>query len=73
MAIDFFLYDLALYLDTHPNDRRALLIFNDYVNKAYAMKRNYEMAYGPLELARETNGVEWKWIDNPWPWEYSNN
>ena len=70
MEIDFFLYDLSLYLDTHPNDRRALLIFNDYVNRAYVMKQNYEKAYGPLVSFRETNGIEWMWIDNPWPWEY---
>jgi len=64
MEIDFFLDDLALYLDTHPNDRRALLIFNDYVNRVYAMKQNYERVYGPLISSRETNGIEWKWIEN---------
>jgi len=73
MAIDFFLYDLALYLDTHPTDRRALLTYNDYLKKAKAMCENYERAYGPLKQARETNGIEWAWIDSPWPWEYQHN
>ena len=73
MAIDFFLYDLALYLDTHPCDRRALLTYNDYLKKEKAMSENYERAYGPLKQERETNGIEWAWIDSPWPWEYSHN
>ncbi|MBP5427262.1 MAG: spore coat protein CotJB [Clostridiales bacterium] len=73
MAIDFFLYDLALYLDTHSGDRRALLTFNDYLKRVNAMKENYERAYGPLTYDRRTNGINWQWIDCPWPWEYSYN
>ena len=73
MAIDFFLDDLALYLDTHPCDRRALLTYNDYLKRAKAMRENYERAYGPMQHARETNGIQWEWIDSPWPWEYSYN
>lgn len=73
MAVDFFLDDLALYLDTHPMDRRALLTYNDYLKRAKAMRENYERAYGPLTHERETNGIEWTWIDCPWPWEYSHN
>ena len=73
MAIDFFLYDLGLYLDTHPNDRRALLTFNDYLKKAKAMKENYERAYGPLTHNRMTNGLEWQWVNGTWPWEYQYN
>ena len=26
---DFYLYDLNLYLDTHPNDKNALAKFNE--------------------------------------------
>ena len=37
------------------------------------MKENYERAYGPLKQATETNGIEWAWVDGPWPWEYSHN
>lgn len=73
MEVDFFLYDLSLYLDTHPTDRRALLTFNDYLKRAKVLRENYERAYGPLTHATMTNGLEWQWVEGAWPWEYQYN
>jgi hypothetical protein len=35
-AIEFMTVDLNLYLDTHPNDRRALNEYNYYVRQLQA-------------------------------------
>jgi len=62
--------DAALYLDTHPQDMKAL----EYFNK-YSMLRNealaaYSKSYGPLTIDTATNNMlKWEWIDEPWPWE----
>lgn len=68
MALEFSLIDLNLYLDTHPSDRRALTLFNEYTMRLNDMKKRYENEFGPL-TASFPSGCPWKWIENPWPWE----
>lgn len=69
MAVDFKLYDLQLYLDTHPFDREALCKYQNLVNECDALKDEYEEKYGPLTANAAAGDCEWKWIKNPWPWE----
>lgn len=74
MQLDFRLKDLQLFLDTHPNEQRAIDEFNMSANKANLMRENYEKLYGPLNVMnKDNNTAPWKWIDGPWPWEYSEN
>ena len=47
-AIEFMTIDLNLYLDTHPDDCRAMNEYNYYVRQLQSLKREYEMQYGPL-------------------------
>lgn len=68
MAADFTVYDLALYLDTHPTDQRALAIFNNAAHHARMLRCRYEQMYGPLTF-QSAVGNTWKWIESPWPWE----
>jgi spore coat protein JB len=68
MAADFTVYDLALYLDTHPTDQRALAIFNNAAHHAKMMRCRYEQMYGPLTFYSGANST-WRWIESPWPWE----
>lgn len=69
-AIEFMTVDLNLYLDTHPNDRRALNEYNYYTRQLQALKREYEMRYGPLSnFGTALSQYPWAWIDQPWPWE----
>jgi spore coat protein JB len=68
MALEFSLIDLNLYLDTHPTDRRALTIYNEYTSRLNNMKREYENEFAPL-TASFPSGCPWRWIENPWPWE----
>ena len=69
MEADFAAYDLQLYLDTHPNDQKALTMYSEMVRRAADAKRAYEAAYGPITPDAATDRKEWSWIKSPWPWE----
>lgn len=68
MAIDFVVYELALFLDTHPNDRRALEDHNNYSRRSRELRSIFEKKYGPLVLDSESE-FPYQYINNPWPWE----
>ena len=65
----FAIIDLGLSLDTNPNDRNNLKIFNDYLNKKNQLVNIYEEKYGPLTLSSNEQKNNWKWDNSPWPWE----
>ncbi|MGI6778015.1 MAG: spore coat protein CotJB [Acetivibrionales bacterium] len=69
MAVDFTLVDLHLYLDTHPYDQRALMIYNNTVQRARMLRHTYERLYGPLLANMSTSRYPWQWAMEPWPWE----
>ncbi|MBQ7036879.1 MAG: spore coat protein CotJB [Clostridia bacterium] len=66
---DFAVYDLLLYLDTHPDDEKALAMYQDLVRRAQDAKRAYEQAYGPVTADAARGTREWTWIKSPWPWD----
>ena len=65
----FSVNDLALYLDTHPCDRRAIALHNQYSRELRNLTDEYQIKYGPLTIECPCN--KWRWIDLPWPWERS--
>jgi len=69
MEYDFTLYDLALYLDTHPFDEDALDVYQELKKEALKLRDSYEHKFGPLTKDNAATECEWKWINNPWPWE----
>ena len=69
MALDFKLYDLHLYLNTHPIDSEILEIYQDLSKEAQTARTKYESIYGPLSPTNAATDCEWTWIKNPWPWE----
>lgn len=69
MAVDFAVIELNLYLDTHPNDSRALDLYNLNVQKSNILREKYESIYGPLTARYSKSANPWQWISNPWPWE----
>lgn len=70
MAEEFTAVELNLYLDTHPDDEKALNEFNDTVRKLNRLKQEYESEYGPLtNFGYATSNYPWKWVEEPWPWE----
>lgn len=65
-AADFALWDLHLYLDTHPGDLAAVAQYNNYYRQSRRLREEYESTCGKL-TAMKAQGVEW--LKNPWPWE----
>lgn len=64
----FYLIDLGLYLDLHPNDKEALALFNENRAKYYRLVSEFNKNYYPLMLA-DSNGSEiYKWSEGNFPW-----
>lgn len=69
MEYDFVVNELVLFLDTHPNDVRALRKHEEMAQKARAARALYEQHYGPISPSFPASGDTWQWIENPWPWD----
>ena len=68
---DFSLKELNLYLDTHPNCRRALAMFAKYKKLRENAIAEYNEKFGPLTPEQSNDLEHWDWVDDPWPWERS--
>ncbi len=65
----FILYETVLYLDGHPNCRKALAHYHKYKAKLAEVTKRYEEAFGPLTIMGQECGDSWRWVETPWPWE----
>lgn len=68
-AVSFSMFDTALYLDTHPGDRRALAYFDKLKAKREALMKECNGCAGPLTLMEADGKACWDWTDRPLPWE----
>lgn len=68
MEIGFVLVETNLYLDTHPNDERALRLHNTFSQKYKELEIVYESQYGPLKFTGMSM-CPWQYVDDPWPWD----
>lgn len=66
-SLAFAINDLALYLDTHPGDEKAVELHKQYAKKYRNTYEEYQRKYGPLSIFCPCNS--WRWISSPWPWE----
>ena len=71
-TLAFAIQELALYLDTHRDDRQALEMYQAYQKMYQQCKEEYQRSIGPLNHRSPSEG-EYRWLDDPWPWEYSAN
>lgn len=67
--VDFILVELTLYLDTHPDDQKAMEHFNYYAKIKNKMTRDFSMMYFPLTKDQAESSTSWRWGDAPLPWE----
>lgn len=67
---NFSVIELALYLDTHPDDEKALCLHRECCKKLKDLKDKYQKIYGPLSIYFPCN--KWRWLEQPWPWERGN-
>lgn len=68
MEIGFSLVETNLYLDTHPQDERALRLHNTLASQYQELEFLYNSQYGPLKFTGMSQ-YPWRYIDEPWPWE----
>lgn len=69
-AYKFALYDLSLYLDSHPHDEQAMQLRQVYQARLGQLIDEYEQHYG--KYIRTMSDVEDNWTDwvkDPWPWD----
>jgi len=74
-TLDFIATDMALYLDTHPDNAAAIAEYNRIAEAASLLRNKYEAEFGPMNSYRSqgTNDRVWNWTDEPWPWQGSFN
>lgn len=69
-AYQFALYDLGLYLDSHPCDQQAMQLRYIYKEKLCKLIDEYEQCYGKYILTQQDVEDSWKeWVCDPWPWD----
>ena len=67
-SLGFVLYDTALFLDTHPENKQALEYLSK-ATKAYMKAREmYVNRFGMLTATDIGDDDRFSWIDSPWPW-----
>ena len=72
-VLGFALNELALYLDTHPEDKEALELYRQYQRLYHDGAAKYAEKCGPLTHATPVDHKGYTWMDEPWPWEYAAN
>lgn len=63
-AYQFAITDIGLYLDTHPDDERAICLHRYYAKMLKDLKDKYQKVYGPLTIEYPCN--KWRWLEEPW-------
>ena len=66
-CLNFAIIELGLYLDTHPEDEKALCLHRKYCKEYRELTDKYQKVYGPLTIQFPCN--KWRWLEEPWPWE----
>jgi len=59
----FLLWELRLYLDTHPCDKKVLCLYRQLARELG--DPNYASTFDEDGCGEET----WNWVNKPWPWE----
>lgn len=69
-SLNFAMFELRLFLDTHPNNPEAQEMMKSYRKKYEATKAEYEKQFGPLTLTGYNSD---EWLKDPWPWDNAAN
>lgn len=67
-SYQFSMWELHIFLDTHPNDCRTAQKLEEYRKITADLVAKYEATYGPMHLTSATSS-RWDWVSNPWPWD----
>ena len=66
---DFAIIETVLFLDTHPNNLKALRYYSKLRTEREKLVAEYEKKIGPISMYGNMSENEWSWIEGPWPWE----
>ena len=69
-AMQFAMWEMREFLDTHPNSKEALQYYNKYLPMYQSAVEEYTKNFGPLELGAAASETQWDWVSEPWPWEW---
>ena len=72
-VLAFAIQELALYLDTHRDDKEALELYQSYQEVYHKCAKEYAQNISPLNHCTPAKGEKYQWLDDPWPWEYAAN
>ena len=72
-VLAFAIQELALYLDTHRDDKEALELYQSYQEIYHKCMMEYTDKCRPLNHRTPAGGGTYRWLDDPWPWEYAAN
>ena len=72
-VLGFALNELALYLDTHPDDKEALELYRQYQKLYHDGAAKFSENCQPLTHTTPVEHNGYTWMDEPWPWEYAAN
>ena len=68
-ALKFAVTDIGEYLNTHSDDKRAICLHREYCQELRDLSDKYQRLYGPLSIYFPCNS--WRWLEEQWPWERS--
>ena len=71
-TLAFAIQELALYLDTHREDKEAFELYQTYQKLYHQGMQAYTEHGGMLSHCAPSKGP-YRWLDDPWPWEFSAN
>ena len=66
---DFAIVETTLFLDTHPNNRKALNYYTKLREERKNVLDDYEKRFGPITINGNMSVKSWDWVSGPWPWE----
>lgn len=72
-ALGFAVQELALYLDTHRDDKEALALYREYQTMYAKCKDEHAKHCGQMNHGMISDKKGYDWLDDPWPWEYAGN
>ena len=69
----FAAHDMQLYLDTHPDDKKAFALYKSLLAKTLELKAEYVKKFGSLNVSDSICLDKFDWLSSPWPWEKGGN
>ena len=72
-VLGFALHDLALYLDTHRDDKEALEVYRIYQKIYHDAMMQFNDQQTSINHSIPNNNESYDWLNDPWPWDYHGN